>query len=373
MGNKKKRKLNIKKALRVFISLLLLTILIYNKNNIVYFFQSKITGYSVSTVRLLHNFNVYDGVKKFDYSDTIEKIINTEYFVKNNIKYYVNIDYKKRNSFFNNVNQLIDLKYNANDINNIYSVLSDDDIDILLANDYLKDISNILNLGYFHHENLERYILYSKDSSLSYIDNVTYVNIGLDNDYYTNVIKIEETDNIQIIVNKYHSLDSKYVPSDLEKIDSKYNKGSNNLMKKEAKEAFEKMCGAALSDNIKIYSGSAYRSYNYQLNLYNRYVLVDGKRKADTYAARAGFSEHQTGLATDIMNAKLEYISEGDKEYDWLINNSYKYGFILRYPKNKEDITGYMYEEWHFRYIGIEDAKKLYDLGITYDEYVARQ
>jgi len=144
-------------------------------------------------------------------------------------------------------------------------------------------------------------------------------------------------------------------------------------MRHEAKVAFEEMCEAALKDNINIYSGSAYRSYDYQLGLYNRYVKANGFDEAETFSARAGYSEHQTGLATDILNAKLDYISANDKEYDWLINNSYKYGFILRYPKGKEKITGYMYEEWHFRYLGKEIAKDLYELGITYDEYVARK
>ena len=243
---------------------------------------------------------------------------------------------------------------------NIYKLLDE-------ADRRLKRSKEILGL------NNSKHIKYSKDSDLSYEDNITYVNIGLDNDYYTNSIKETDTESILILVNKYHSLDSKYVPNDLEKIDNKYNKGNNNLMRKEAKDAFQKMCEGALKDNIKIYSGSAYRSYNYQLNLYNRYVNIDGKKKADTYAARAGHSEHQTGLATDIMNAKLEYISESDNEYTWLINNSYKFGFILRYPKDKEDITGYMYEEWHFRYVGVDIAKEIYNLGVTYDEYIARK
>ena len=167
-------------------------------------------------------------------------------------------------------------------------------------------------------------------------------------------------------------LPSDYVPSDLEPINNKYNKGFNNKMRHTARVAFEEMCEAALKDNIIIYSGSAYRSYNYQLNLYNRYVSIDGKTKAETYSARAGYSEHQTGLATDIMNKDLEYISANHKEYTWLINNSYKYGFHLRYPKGKENITGYMYEEWHFRYLGKEVATYLYENDLTYDEYVAR-
>ena len=133
------------------------------------------------------------------------------------------------------------------------------------------------------------------------------------------------------------------------------------------------MCNAAKLENISIYSGSAYRSYSYQQNLYNRYAKVDGIAKTDTYSARAGYSEHQTGLAIDIMNANWGYIDKTDKEYTWLINNSYKYGFILRYPEDKEKITGYMYEPWHYRYVGIDLATELVKENLTYEEYIAKK
>ena len=127
-----------------------------------------------------------------------------------------------------------------------------------------------------------------------------------------------------------------------------------------------------LKENLKIYACSTYRSYSYQEGLYNRYVKKDGFKEAETYSARAGYSEHQLGLAVDIVNGKWNYLSEGDKEYTWLINNSYKYGFILRYPHESEYITGYVFEDWHFRYLGIELATKVYESKLTYDEYIAR-
>ena len=99
---------------------------------------------------------------------------------------------------------------------------------------------------------------------------------------------------------------------------------------------------------------------------------IDGIDKADTYSARAGYSEHQLGLAVDIVNGKWEYLSEKDKEYNWLINNSYKYGYILRYPRGSEYITGYVFEDWHFRYLGTDLATKVYNSNLTYDEYIAR-
>ena len=369
----RKRKISFKKIFKLLIPLIVFILLIINMNNLIYLYQSKTTGYDFNTIKLFHKLDIYNDIKKYKYSDTLNKIINTECFDKKNAKFYAQINYINNDDYFKNINEFIKLGYNSNDINLIYDNLDDKDIELLIKHDYLKDIVNILELSYFHSDKFSRYIEYNDKFNLNYTDTVTYVNIGLDKDYYTDIVKEENTDDILILVNKYHALDSKYIPKDLEKIDNKYNRGNNNLMRKAAKEAFEKMCEGALKDNITIYSGSAYRSYNYQLNLYNRYVKADGKKIAETYAARAGHSEHQTGLATDIMNAKLEFISGSDKEYTWLVNNSYKYGFILRYPKGKEDITGYMYEEWHYRYLGVDTATKVYESGLTYDEYIARQ
>ena len=115
---------------------------------------------------------------------------------------------------------------------------------------------------------------------------------------------------------------------------------------------------------------SAYRSYTNQETLYNRYVQKDGSIKADTYSARPGHSEHQTGLAVDVHNTVLPYTSfDKTNEFTWMKENAHKYGFILRYPKDKTNITGYDYEPWHNRYIGVEHATYIYENNITFDEY----
>ena len=103
--------------------------------------------------------------------------------------------------------------------------------------------------------------------------------------------------------------------------------------------------------------------------MYDRYVKRDGKKKADIYSARPGYSEHQTGLCTDINTVDSSFANT--KEAKWLADNSYKYGFILRFPKGKEDITGYKYEPWHYRYVGEETAKIIYDEDLTLEEYYA--
>ena len=373
MARKKRKKFSIKKTLRIVIPFLIILVLIINIKRITVLVQSKVTGYEYETIQVFNELDIYSDIKKHEYSKTLEVASKSEEFKKEYLNSYLDINYSANDEdFINNINTLLLLGYNSNDINKIYEVLSIDNIELVKNNAYYNDLFNVLGLDYFHENDLARYLDYANKNELDYTDVVTYVNIGLDHDYYTNMIKIEKEDDPLVLVNKYHMLSSNYVPSDLEVISSKYNKGYNNKLRHDARIAFEQMCEAALKDNIKIYSGSAYRSYSYQQNLYNRYVREDGKAKADTYSARAGSSEHQTGLATDILSAKIDYISASDKEYTWLIDNSYKYGYILRYPKGKEKITGYMYEEWHFRYVGIEIAQIIHDDDITYDEYIAR-
>ena len=223
---------------------------------------------------------------------------------------------------------------------------------------------NIVESNYIE-DFYERYVAYKKKHN-DYSDDkiITYVNIGLDNPFYTNMIDTDMSDGYLIICNKYHKLKDNYEP-DLVSL-SGYGGGQ---MERVAASFFKKMSDAAKKEGISIYNVSGYRSFNTQKSLYNSYVNRDGKEKADTYSARAGTSEHQTGLASDINSVSSSF--ENTSAFKWLKNNSYKYGFILRYPKGKEFITGYMYEPWHFRYVGEEVAKIIYEKDITYEEYYA--
>lgn len=144
---------------------------------------------------------------------------------------------------------------------------------------------------------------------------------------------------------------------------------------KEARQAFDEMAAEALLSGINLQAFSTYRAYDYQVTLYNRYVERDGQEAADRYSARPGYSEHQTGLAFDIgeVNHEKHWASPtfGDTEAGkWLAANAYKYGFILRYPKGKEDVTGYMHESWHYRYVGKKEAEEIFKRNITLEEYL---
>lgn len=155
-----------------------------------------------------------------------------------------------------------------------------------------------------------------------------------------------------IVVNKTYSLPEKYAPGRLTDACSA---------------AFYDMQAAAYAEGLSLYASSGYRSYSTQKDLYARYVRQDGQTAADTYSARAGHSEHQTGLAIDLNTITNSFANTAEGK--WVAENAWKYGFILRYPKDDAAKTGFIYEPWHIRYVGSEVAEKLYHAGLCFEEY----
>ena len=227
-------------------------------------------------------------------------------------------------------------------------------------------------LDYYNKDYKDRYIKYKEENPDLEMEKVIInVNIGLDKEVYTDAVKATNLNKENILVNKYNYLEKDYVPKNLEKISNQYAL-SNMKLVNIAKDAYEEMAKDASKEKRKLVVMSAYRDYNYQVNLYNRYAKKDGKDKADTYSGRPGFSEHQTGLAIDIYNGKTVYTKfEETKEFEWMKENAYKYGYILRFPKGKELETGYQYESWHYRYVGKEIAKEINEKNISLEEYIA--
>lgn len=163
-----------------------------------------------------------------------------------------------------------------------------------------------------------------------------------------------------LIANKTYSLPSSYAP------------GLNSEVKAKAEEMFAS--AKAMDSSLNLHIQSGFRSYDTQNRLYNNYVNSRGKAAADTFSARPGHSEHQSGLAFDVCQNGYGCINSSFDDTppaNWLANNCYKYGFILRYPKGKTNETGYKYESWHFRYVGVDLATKLYNNGdwITLENY----
>ena len=170
-----------------------------------------------------------------------------------------------------------------------------------------------------------------------------------------------------LIVNKTYSLPIDYKPTNPNQTIN--DQKCNNCIDKQVIDAFNLMKSDAKALGLNIYISSGYRSYSYQERLYNNYSAVDGMEGADTYSASPGHSEHQTGLCFDLNSIDDSFAKTN--EGIWIDKNAYLYGFIIRYPKGKENITGYQYESWHLRYVGVDLATKLYNNGnwLTLEEY----
>lgn len=243
-------------------------------------------------------------------------------------------------------------------------------------NDYnrvVEDVLEVCDSDNFNPENFISYVKYHTKMPKYSIQEVLFrVNLELDSPFYENITTIENPNNLLVLVNKYNQLPSGFKQKNLVNMDRKYtiNDGKEYLLQREAYEKCIEMFNAAKKAGLSMKVVSAYRTEDYQRNLYNQKVRTAGKVHADNYSARAGHSEHQTGLAVDINSTSVSF--EYTAEFKWLKEHAHEYGFILRYQKDKEWITGYSYEPWHYRYVGADVAKVIHEEGITYEEYYAK-
>lgn len=212
-----------------------------------------------------------------------------------------------------------------------------------------------------------RYVAYAKSHpELDLEDVVWMVDSDLDKAFYEDTVTAADPDALLVLVNKHEGLPENYEPSDLVNIDGA-------KMRKEAADALRKLMNAAADEGLTIIPQSGYRSYAYQVDLFNRYLRNDPEN-ADSYSARPGFSEHQTGLTMDVNThiTQIEYFT-GTREAMWVEENAHRFGFIVRYTSENETVTGYISEPWHLRYIGQRDATQMHDLGISsLEEYVVK-
>ena len=235
-----------------------------------------------------------------------------------------------------------------------YATVSDnskEDIKVEIEGDYDLDKAGKYNLKYVAKDSSGNEVSY--DFILNIVEDPNNRSFVTSKGFVAKVVDgVTYIDGV-LIVNKTYSLPEEY--------------GSG--LTTNTTNAFNSMQKDASKEGLNLYISSGYRSYYTQKTLYNNYVARDGVANADTYSARAGHSEHQTGLAFDLNTIDESFANT--KEGKWVSDNCYKYGLILRYPKGKENITGYMYESWHLRYVGVELATKLYNNGnwITLEEY----
>ncbi|PKM94311.1 MAG: peptidase M15 [Firmicutes bacterium HGW-Firmicutes-1] len=190
------------------------------------------------------------------------------------------------------------------------------------------------------------------------------------------ILQVENQDSLHVLVNKKNELDSNYEPNDLVVPEVKFSFDGNDQkkqMRSVAANALEELINGALENDYRLVAVSGYRSYNRQQTIYQGNVDRMGEEAANKVSAKPGQSEHQTGLAMDVSCESIGYSLEeslGDlPEGKWLAKNAHAYGFIIRYPKDKTDITQYNYEPWHVRYVGKALATYLYENDLTLDEF----
>ncbi len=310
-----------------------------------------------------------DYIKEVGENKTLNAAFESVYYKEENLSRYKKIKYQDQKHLIKNINTLIKKKYNNTDINLILSHGNDEDVSEFAKRDRVRYIEEFFNYDFAKIRNYDRYVEYSDLNGDDSEDVVIYVNMDLDKEEYKDAVE-EKNYGIDMIVNKHRFLNKKYNP-DLVKVNAKYASEEGMLLRKEALDAFIEMSKACDKDGLGIYINSAYRSYDDQIDTMEFYRKWYGDSYVDKYIAKAGYSEHQTGLAIDVAS-KSNKTFANSKEYKWMLENSYKYGYIIRYEKKYEHMTLFRAEPWHYRYVGKKIAKEIHEKGITLEEYHVR-
>ena len=252
-------------------------------------------------------------------------------------------------------NRLLDKGYTKDQLLNLYHNLRYIDLTPLLVFDYQPDESD--------------YII-DCQNNMSINNSEEF---HLDGTYFTpysDTRPVDDSTNVNMLINKTYYLDASYVPEQLTELSNYYAAADRDLAGVAA-DALANWCNAGRDNDVYFYATSAYRPYDAQEELYEGYVKAVGQENADLYSAKAGFSEHQSGLAVDLAATHEDAYNDFSetRAYKWATAHCWEYGWILRYPQGKTDITGYEYESWHYRYIGVQLSKAVHESGLTYDEF----
>lgn len=343
------KRLKVKNLFIIVTILIIIAIAIYFmfiKNDPPSSTNSKNEAYSKASLKQLEKLNIKNKVNTKKYSKTLDIAIFSTSYNKDYISYYEKIKYYENDNLIEYINKLAKEGLAINEINELFE--------------------NFISFKNFEINNAKRYIAYKNiNPDLSKQDIVTRVNLNLDKPYYTDTKRVENQADMYALVNKYNYVDTSYVPDNLKPLSN----NSNIKLVSIAADAYEEFIKAAKEDGFTFVGTTAYRSAAWQKELYDSYVNRDGQEEADTYSARPGYSEHQLGYSVDLNDPNYSQKRISPEGYTWIKNNAYKYGFIVRYPAGKENITGYEEEDWHIRYVRKDVASKIHELNITYDEY----
>ena len=292
-------------------------------------------------------------------------LYNEKYFDR-----YSRIEYQNQENLIRNINTLIKKKYTNSEISIILAHGNDSDVTEFSKRDKVRYVEEFFAYDFAKLSLYDRYVNYSNVTGDDEETTVIYVNLDMDKTPYEEATEVKDF-SINMLVNKHFKLDEDFVPKDLVKVNKKYTDEDDIKLNQETYNAFIELYNAASNEGLGLVINSAYRSYQDQTELNDFYFKHYGQSYIDKYVAKPGFSEHQTGLCFDI-GSTTSNVFANSKEYPWMLENAYKYGFIQRFPSEYEDITGFRSESWHFRYVGKKAAKEIHDNDMSYEEYYAR-
>ena len=316
-------------------------------------------------------------LKKFEKEDvlavgknkTLNKAFESSEYKEKNFDSYSKIKYKDEKYVISNINALIKKGYTNEEITIILEHGSGEDVREFSKKDKVRYLQEFYTLDYAKIKYYDRYVKYMDEEREDEETSVLIVNLDMDKEAYSDPVLIKDF-SYSMLVNKYRMLGKDYTPKDLTDISIEDAKEEGMQSNRTAYIAFKQMKAAAEKEGYHLVINSAYRTYDDQQEISDSYLKLYGASYVEKYVLKPGFSEHQTGLAFDIGSTDTNVFANSD-EYMWMVENCYKYGFIYRFKKEYEGITGIRHEAWHYRYVGKKIAKEIYEKNMSLEEYYA--
>ena len=361
----KPKALKVLKIIGVILCLLLGIFLFYLKQ----INDLKSLGYSdKASNKILFSYKK-DYIMSIGKNKTLNKAFESDEYIEENLDNYRRVKYVNHKDLISNINKALKIGYKYNDINIIFSHGDNDSVKRFLNREKVKYLEEFFSIDYAKLDNYDRYLKYADETGEDEDVSVLYVNLDLDKEDYTDAVLVEKF-SIDMLVNKHRYLSEDYEPNDLMEIPEEYASEKGMKSSRIAFNAYREMSNAASKEGYGLIINSAYRSYQDQIDLGEYYKKWYGQSYVDKYVAKPGYSEHQTGLAYDIGSTKVNVFANS-REYQWMKDNAYKYGFIERFTKRYEHITGFRMETRHYRYVGKDIAKYIHENNISLEEYWA--
>lgn len=369
-----KKKIILKKPAKIILGIVgTIFVLLFGIMGLFFYQRSQLMklGYSKSASSMILKKWKKDYVVSVGENKTLNAAFESADYEEKNLDHYQKIKYQEQKHLIRNINRFIKKGYSDYEISMIISHGDDKAVSDFTKRKKVRYLEEFYSISYARLENYDRYIKYMDEEREDEETAVLHVNLNLDKQDYEDSIEVKKF-STDMFVNKHHYLSKDFQVENLITVDEKYTVGNEKIKaNKEAYLSFVQMKKAAEKEDMHILINSVYRSYEDQEDTWNTYQKLYGDKYVLRYVAKPGYSEHQTGLGFDLASATSN-IFANSKESKWLFDNAYKFGFIYRYPKGLESITGYNYESWHYRYVGEKIAKYIEENNITFDEYYVR-